>query len=191
MKKLTLFLLLAAAAAFAAPPAFQFSADLVMSASGHSVTGKYYMNGDKMRMEMSMMGQSSITIARHDKKVSWILMPTQKTYMEVSMAGKAQGPTPFDADADFKYTAMGTETVDGHPCKKMKFTVTKNGTAFSGFHWLATDLKDLPIKWSDEAGTSVMELKNVKLGPAPAELFELPAGYKKMEMPSGHPPVQQ
>lgn len=186
MKNLLLFLLLCSAAVFAAS-AHQFSADMVMTAQGHSVTGKYYMNGDKMRMEMSMMGQSSITIARHDKKVSWILMPAQKSYMEVSMEGKPQGPSPFDAAADFKYTQVGTETVNGHPCKKMKFTTTKAGQSFSGFHWLATDLKDLPVKWSDEAGTSVMELKNVKMGTSPADLFELPAGYKKMEMPAGHP----
>ena len=187
MKNLMLFLILASAAAFATAPAFQFSADMVMTAQGHSVSGKYYMNGDKMRMEMSMMGQTSITIARHDKKLSWVLMPAQKSYMEMSMQGKAQGPTPFDAEADFKYTQVGTESVDGHPCKKMKFTTTKAGQTFSGFHWLATDLKDLPIKWSDEAGTSMMELKNVKMGASPADLFELPAGYKKMEMPAGHP----
>ena len=187
MKTALTILILLAASSFAAAPVFQFSADMVMTAQGHSVAGKYYMNGDKMRMEMSMMGQSSITITRHDKKLSWILMPAQKSYMEVSMEGKAQGPTPFDREADFKYTQAGTETVDGHPCKKMKFAVVREGQTITGFHWLATDLKDLPIKWTDEAGTSVMELKNVKLGPSPADLFELPAGYKKMEMPARHP----
>jgi hypothetical protein len=189
MKKCLALFVLLAAAAFAGAPAYQFSADLVMTASGHSVTGKYYMDKDKVRMEMSMMGQTTTTIARHDKKVSWIIMENKKSYMEVSMDRKTQGPTPFDPNADFKYTAAGTETVDGHPCKKMKFTVVHNGATITGYHWLATDLHDMPIKWSDEAGTSVMEMRNIKLGPVPAEKFELPAGYTKMEMPMGHPPV--
>jgi hypothetical protein len=187
MKNLMLFLFLVSASSFAAAPPQQFSADMVMTAQGHAVTGKYAMSGDKMRMEMGAMGQTTITIARHDKKVSWVLMPAQKTYMEMKMEGKGQGPTPFDADANFQYTPAGKEIVDGHPCRKMKFTVTKGGQSFSGFHWLATDLKDLPVKWSDEAGTSVMEFKNIKMGAPPADLFEIPAGYKKMEMPAGHP----
>jgi len=65
----------------------------------------------------------------------------------------------------------------------------REGQTITGFHWLATDLKDLPIKWSDEKGTNIVELKNVKLGPSPADLFELPAGYKKLEMPASHPPT--
>ncbi len=180
--------LIACAVMAAAPKAYQFSADMVTQTSGQTVTGKMFVNTDKMRMEMSTMGSSMVTIVRRDKNVSWVLMPANKMYMEVSLQQQNQKVNPFDAKADYKYTLVGADTVDGHPCKKYKFETSVDGKIQKGFHWLATDLKDFPIKWSDEAGTMVTELKNVKLGPSANTLFELPSDYKKMTIPAAAKP---
>jgi Domain of unknown function (DUF4412) len=181
---LSLFLIAAIALA-AGPKAFQFSADMATTAHGQTMTGKMFVNTGKIRMEMNAGGQTMATIVRQDKGVSWVLMPAQKMYMEMPLRQKAEQVSPFDAKADYKYTLIGPDKVDGHPCKKYSYEATVDGKTVKGFHWLATDLKDLPIKWSDEAGISVTELKNAKLGPSDDALFELPAGYSKMAMPGG------
>jgi hypothetical protein len=176
--------LIASVVLAAAPKVYQFSADMVTATGGQTVSGKMIVNTDKMRMEMSAMGQSMITIVRRDKNVSWMLMPAQKMYMEMSLQKQNESVNPFAAKADYTYTLVGAETVDGHPCKKYSFETTLEGKVHKGFHWLATDLKDFPVKWSDEEGTVVTELKNVKLGSSEDSLFELPAGYQKMTMPA-------
>jgi hypothetical protein len=179
---ISLFLLPLALCA-AAPKAYQFSADMVMTTQGHSMSGKIFVNADRTRMEMSMPGQSVVNIVRRDKQVAWMLMPDQKTYMEMPLKNQGQ-PSPFDGSVDYKYTLVGPDTVDGHPCKKYQFSATVGGQAVKGFHWLASDLKDLPIQWSDENGASLTTLKNAKIGPSPDALFELPAGYTKTDMGS-------
>ena len=167
----------------AKPKTHQFSADQVTVAQGRTVTGKFYSNTDRTRIEMNMGGHSMINIVRRDKQVIWMIQPEQKSYMEMPIKPQDQ-PSPFDAAVDYNYTLIGPDTVDGHACKKYHFSATVNGKAYTGFHWLAGDLQDMPIQWSDEDGKYVTTLKNVKLGPSPAALFELPAGYTKTDLSS-------
>ncbi len=48
---------------------------------------------------------------------------------------------------------------------------------------MATDI-DFPIKSDDPNNEWVQEYKNIKVGPQPDKLFEVPKGYSKMEMPT-------
>jgi hypothetical protein len=47
------------------------------------------------------------------------------------------------------------------------------------------------VKKQDENGTWTVEFENIHLGPQDPSLFEIPAGYQKMEMPAGMPTPQQ
>ncbi|MEW6305320.1 MAG: hypothetical protein AB1705_17730 [Verrucomicrobiota bacterium] len=132
--------------------------------------------------QMKAMGMAEIiTISRPDKKVSFMVYPGLKGYVEQTM--------PEDAlrDADsFKLetTAMGKETIDGHPCEKMKFTVADNqGHTREGLVWQATDLKKFPIQFQmKENGQDItMTFKNVKLEKPEAAQLEAPAGFTKYD----------
>jgi hypothetical protein len=50
-----------------------------------------------------------------------------------------------------------------------------------------TDLHNFPIKFQSEDKSTTSVFKNIKLGPVSATLFEVPAGYNKMNMPMGMP----
>jgi len=45
-----------------------------------------------------------------------------------------------------------------------------------------SDRLDFPVRSRSKDG-GVVDLRNIKAGPQPAELFDIPAGYTKREMP--------
>ena len=67
----------------------EFSADIVITdAKGKTSQGKVYIKGnEKIRQETTADGETSVTILRLDKKLSWTLLPDNQ-YMEIKM--------PFD-----------------------------------------------------------------------------------------------
>lgn len=55
-----------------------FSADMVSRFGKETMQAKLFVSGDKMRMDMP----ESTMIIRNDKKVTWIVMPSEKMYMD-------------------------------------------------------------------------------------------------------------
>ena len=71
------------------PGATPFSADMAMKMKdGKSMNGKVYVGGGKMRQEFSTEGHDVIQIIDYQKKVSDMLMPQQKMYMENGRTAK-------------------------------------------------------------------------------------------------------
>jgi hypothetical protein len=78
-------------------------------------------------------------------------------------------------------TEIGRETVEGHPCVKYKeVTTLPDGKKVESTVWQATDLNDFPIKTAD-SGNFTMTFKDINFNKPPADLFELPAGFKRYE----------
>src|SRR3989304_5187839 len=76
-----------------AEPKVEFSADNYVTAEdGKEFKYKMYQAPDKQRMDFEEGGKQSMII-RPDKKVSWVVMPQEKMYLEMSLEeGKAKGP---------------------------------------------------------------------------------------------------
>jgi len=160
--------------------AIEFSADTITKSAGQTVTGKIYMKDKKMRSETQ--GQPGYSIVRQDKNVVWFVMPDTKTYMEMAY-DPAQQQTPSEkVQGEVSRKLVGKEKIDGHPTEKYLVTVKHKGKTSEMYQWIATDIK-FPIKNAAVDGSYSMEYKNIKQS-APDNLFELPAGYKKMTMPA-------
>lgn len=183
-----LTVLLVTVATLAQVRASQFSADMKTTGKGMASTGKIYLGGPKVRMEMMAQGHQSIVIADSQRKMSYILMPAQHMYMEMSTEGKGQKRSqdwrtydPANPCANMTDTTcekLGTGLADNRLCPKWKFTNTKQGT--SSTTWV--DQKTgIPIRTETSEGT-VTEFTNIKEGPQSPSLFEIPAGYSKMDM---------
>lgn len=172
-----LAIFLAAGAAQAA----EFSADMVMKApDGSGMTGKVFVKGQKIRQEMTQDGETVITILRLDRKLSWVLMPEEKAYMEMKMRESAEDPSLVEKADPTKVRRLGKETVNGFVCEKVQ--VTDKGTVVT--QWLSTEL-GWPIKGEVKApeGVSTHEYKNIRKGGVSDALFEVPSGYQKMSVP--------
>jgi outer membrane lipoprotein-sorting protein len=164
----------------------EFSADIVITdAKGKTNLGKVYIKGnEKIRQETTADGETSVTILRLDKKLSWTLLPDNQ-YMEVKMPFDPNQPNP---DYEYEITELGEETINGYQCKIVQYTY-KNKKYGVLKQWVSEKLGySVKIETKDAKGKiSTIEYKNIKEGKQPDSLFEIPKGYEKFELPFGIP----
>src|SRR3989338_8637110 len=88
------FSLVCLPAILAAETPKNFSADMIMQGQGLNFQGRIFVSDKKTRMEMP----EATMIMRLDKNVSWMLMPSQKMYMEqpidLTKVAQATGNVP-------------------------------------------------------------------------------------------------
>jgi hypothetical protein len=180
-------IVLSGMAAFAAPPE-NFTATMVSQGMEMPMARM----GSKSRVENPGM-KGVIAIALGDAKKTIMMNTTTKTYHEQSTQDREQMPTMYDSDIVFDKKKVGNETIDGHPCVKydsVYYRKSKPDEKHKATIWEAKDLKDFPIQmevsvpanpnYPGSGGKMVMKYKDVKLGAATASMFEVPAGYTKV-----------
>ena len=172
------FLILFLAGSVPGASAQDFSADLVNTFGKETTQSKLYVSGEKIRMEM----KEGIMIVRTDKRVSWMLMPSEKMYMENPIDMTRVPKTGKNFDGEIERISLGSDSVDGQPTEKFKVTYTENGKSMAAYQWIKDG--QIPVKVEAVDGSYSMEYKNISTGAQPAELFEVPADYEKMSMPS-------
>ncbi len=202
---------LVAATLFAQVPHLTpFSADMQMSSSqanpvNRDMSGKIYVGQGAMRMDMTGEGahQADIITTFATSTVD-IIMPQQKIYMEHKADQNAmrRGPNtsdvhPYDpknpcaSEAGTTCKNLGTETVNGRNADHWQIT-HKDGNISNV--WIDNSLH-FPIKTISEGTT--WQLTNIQEGPQDPSLFQVPAGYRKMDISgmgamgaAGRPPQQ-
>jgi hypothetical protein len=169
----------------------EFSADQVrIDASGNAENnGKIYYAHEKMRMEgMGMrkgratQQEEMIIIVRGDKKLHWMINPKKKAYFERAVDEKEieqlSGLVGKGVEKD-----LGTETVQGYKCRKKQITNTVDIMGFKktvqSIIWMSDDFP-MPLRSQTSEG-GMTELRNIKEGRQPSDLFELPSDYVKVE----------
>ena len=151
----------------------------VVTAEGSFTQTVHHSHG-KERSEMQMEGMSMISIIRPDKNVAWQLMPMQKMYMEMDMtsAKKMSGKAPDDVTIE----KVGSDILDGINTTKYKLLMKDKSAG--GFIWLSPENIPVKMDFLSKEGKKkqriTMTLKNLKVEPQEAALFELPAGYQPM-----------
>lgn len=189
-------LVLAGASAIAQMPQ-PFSADFTQgTANGRKVTGKWYLSGPKMRMEMNApqqaksgpFGGNMVMIVDSGTKTAYMLMAQAQMYMEIPASGArdmqgmqnltnlAHGSDPCAGNPDFTCKKVGTETINGRSCDKWEMT-GKNGHKSTA--WVDQKLY-FPIHGQDSEG-NVWDFTNIKEGAQDASLFVVPPGYRKFD----------
>ncbi|TFG92696.1 MAG: DUF4412 domain-containing protein [Syntrophobacterales bacterium] len=163
-----------------------FSADQVSLAPEGKIvnSGKMYVTPDTVRMEMSPPdGKGAmVMIMRRDLKLYWMINPSGKTYFERPLKEEeweqmAKGMIKSKTEKD-----LGTETVNGFKCLKKEVETVVEIMGFKkksrSTVWISKKL-DMPIRTRTEDG-HVTELRNIKEGGQPKQLFKIQDGYKKV-----------
>lgn len=149
------------------------------------------MRGSKMpphaAEQMKAMGMDQmISISRNDTKTTYLIYPGLESYTKMAVP-KTE---PAANDSKVAKTELGKETLDGHPCVKNKYTVTntKTGESLDLIAWVATDLKNYPIKVEIEtpdaakdkkaSTTTTLHFTDINTAQPAASLFEPPVGYR-------------
>lgn len=168
-----LVLTLVSVSAYAAA-SMSFSAEVVTSSPQGSFTGKIYVDGDKVRMELPV----AVTITRMDTKTAYTLMPAQKMYMEQAFDPSQAVATKEKIEGEIERTLIGPDVVDGKPAKKYRVTYENDGIKATVLQWMRDGVA-IPVKTASEDGSWSMEYKNLVMGAQPADLFEVPGDYQK------------
>lgn len=166
--------------------AAEFSAVVFNKIANHEMQGKIYIKGDKARLESSTPLGPVISILRLDKKAMWMLMPGQKTYMEIPIDKEAFAKVLNIPAVEASQKLPGTETINGYDTEKYETTVKTDGQEMKSTMWVSKNL-GVPLKIETANKSFIQEYKDIKEGGVDDTLFELPAGYKKMTMPAGLP----
>ncbi len=164
----------------------EYSADQIIESEDGATKSRIYSTPTKERREMSQGGAAMTMITRHDKHVSWTVMPEEKMYMEAP--DNKQGQDKSDLSGyQIEQTALGEETVNGVVMNKSKIIMTGNdGTKMGGFMWTTKEgilakIDALAVEKGQKARFK-MEQTNIQIGKQPAELFEIPKGFEKLDM---------
>jgi outer membrane lipoprotein-sorting protein len=173
-----------------------FSADFTASTASHAgdIGGKMFFSLPNMRMNMSSRGQDMSMIMDGSKQTTYMLMHAQKMYMEfkpgqfnpmarnlpqVESKFDPSNPCASSLHSDATCKDLGEATWDGRSCEKWLLT-QKNG--HSTTMWVDQKLH-FPIR-SENSDGSVFAFSNIKEGAQPASLFEVPPGYRPMDINS-------
>ncbi|MCU0786024.1 MAG: DUF4412 domain-containing protein [Verrucomicrobia bacterium] len=130
---------------------------------------------------MKQLGMDRIiSITRPDKKATHIIFPGLQSYVNLPLS--KEDAEMFEKDPKIEKTALGKETIDGHPCVKNKIVITDaNGQKDEAILWNATDLKGFPVQIQTKEKDDIVMLryKDVKLIRPDAKEFETPASFKE------------
>jgi hypothetical protein len=173
----------------------EFSATMQQTMDkGQSMTARVYMGQGKTRTEMSHEGQERITIVDNAQQVAWMLNPAKQEYVEMRGQGGGQAGTPNrpplpdepaspcqSKESGITCTKIGPETLNGRQAEKWEMVMTQGQQTSRMLVWIDPRLK-MAVR-QEAAGGYVSELRDIKEAPQPAELFIVPAGYKKVDMP--------
>jgi hypothetical protein len=173
----------------------EFSADIVnQSEKANKGMTKVYFGKDKMRFDsLGTSDQGGAVIVDFAGENYLVLMAKQHMYMEMpatTMENRGMFHFFRSGDVDNACTdwlkleynkggtchRVGSETVNGRSTVKYEGT---NSKGEAGTMWLDSKVR-FPIKWEGKKGSG--ELRNIQEGPQPATLFQVPAGYTKMDV---------
>lgn len=160
-----------------AVPAADFSAEVVNISQGKTVRAKIYVQAEKIRMEMP--GVEDHTIVRSDRQVVWVVIPEDKTYVELPSPPAPGTGAKAKMKGEINRTYLGSETVNGFAAEKYEVHYRDQEKVHKAYQWIAADL-DYPIKISALDGSWSTEYRNIQMGAQPESLFEIPPGFARV-----------
>lgn len=154
--------------------------DMVITAPGMpTMTTKVWMEGNKMRAEMTEEGEPVIMLIDYDEGVAYMYMPEQNIAMQVPLS---QAPESAIEEAqsitDYDYTVIGTDTRDGKVCTVVEYSYS--GVSTKVWVWKEHGFP-IRVEATKAGDTTIIEYKNIDFGDIPDSMFELPEGVEIIE----------
>jgi len=171
----------------AAPPAAsgaEFSARMVVQDGAKTMPGKIYVQDGKMRQEFIDERGQTITIVRPDQKVVWVILPRQRSYMEMPLKIKLPGQFIQIPPQAMQKHSVGQERLNGYDTDKVQVSVPGAAGMEIQTFWVAKKL-GLPIKMECRTRQFSLEYQNIKEEKVPDRWFNLPLGLQKLTSLAG------
>jgi hypothetical protein len=132
--------------------------------------------------QMKSMGlDQMVTITQPKENFVYIIYPGLQSYVQT---GPSEKSAATNGAVKVEATALGKETVDGHPCVENKVIISDDtGGQHEYTVWNATDLKNFPVKiiHVEQDNEITMSFKDVSLTKPAASEFVVPVGYTRYD----------
>jgi hypothetical protein len=162
----------------------EFSAMMMVKDAAKVMPGKIYVHDGKMRQEFLDEKGQTITIVRPDLKVVWVILPLQRSYMEIPLTQKLPGQfiqIPLQAAGK---RLVGQERLNGYDAEKYEVSVPVGRGLEKQTYWVVAKL-GLPIKMECRERQFSLEYQSIREEKVPDRLFNLPPGLQKLNSIGG------
>ena len=201
-----LFLISAAAAeeTTPAPPAAELFPDLtadlqmtLIDSKGHTSlsTVRIHRSGKSVRYEHTETDPPEVSIIDFDKMKEYRIYAGDKIYFESPISNRSsfkaqrEGLIPAESNPNLveKRVFLREDTLEGHPCEIIlrirSIKDQKEAGSDYTLLWEARDLNRQPLRVAYYQGNStfsIVDLRNIRLGPVDPALLQPPAGFASM-----------
>ena len=141
---------------------------------------KIYVDGKKRRFEMSGLGMNIVSILRHDQHISYTLWPDKKVYTSSPLYSDLDKDPGFFPSSNTKFEFVGKESIKSIICDKYKYTFREKDCLI----WIDASKKTPVCQTEPDGKMATIYWDNFKIGPQPADLFEVPEDYEKRGFPA-------
>ena len=158
-----------------------FSAERTLVIDGKSYVGRMAAMPGRERHEQKIQGFSPVFLLRADQPLADVVLAQLHTIVQFALPPELR----ILGRPELKKKPLGRDTVNGVVTTKYAIDETVPEGHASGTLWLSAE--GIPMRLvgnfvaeNGKPSTIRWELKDVKIGPQPAVLFEAPAGYSKL-----------
>ncbi len=161
-------------------PELSYSADMSFLDGEDVFTGKVYRAPNMERIELNVENLPITTIARQDRNLAWVLLPTLGIYVTTTFDHPLISefiPLPDDYPI---IAQEGQESINNTPTTRYRaIGLTRAGTPYEAKVWISDDGVAMQvIEYVDGQPTGAkLELSNVQIDLQELALFEVPASY--------------
>lgn len=158
-----------------------FSAVRTLVIDGKSYVGRMVAMPGRERHEQQIQGFSPVFLLRTDAPLADIVLAQLHTIVQFALPAELR----IFGRRESKKKPLGRDTINGIATTKYAIDETVPEGHAAGTLWLSAEGIPMRLagKFAAQNGKSSevrWELKDVKIGPQPAALFEAPAGYSKL-----------
>jgi len=157
----------------------EFSASMLVKDDAKIMPGKIQVSDGKLRQEFADERGQTITIVRPDLKVVWVILPRQRSYMEIPLTTKLPGQFIQIPPQAVGKRLVGQERLNGYDTEKYEVSVPVGRGLEKQTYWVAVKL-GLPIKMECRERQFSLEYKSIREEKVPDRLFALPPGLQKL-----------
>ena len=168
----------------------EYTATSLIGTDARAMAGRLWRTHSALRHEGKRQGRSLTVIARLDRNLCWLVMADSRFTIETDLSAFDLPLDVLNGGGDMRQIREGRERANG--LDTMRIRVERNagsGSRFTGHVW-ATD-QGVIARLSGEGesrgrrGRTLMNFRDVRIGPLEPGLFEAPRGVQLVRVEGG------
>jgi hypothetical protein len=167
-----------------------YTATSLIGNEERTTPGRLWRTPSALRHEGRQHGRLLTVIARLDRNLCWLVMPEPRFAVETDLSALDLPPELLNGDGGMREIREGRERANG--LDTMRIRIERNassGSTFTGHVW-ATD-QGVIARLAGEGvsrgrrGRTLMNFRDVQIGPLDPRLFEAPRGVQLVRVKGG------